>query len=110
MSTVKQITEEANQAAFASFIEGLLPKILPMIEPMMEGITEAFGDNEFIIVGKKDVKKNKVFMHIIKSNDIESFKTKKIAKSVELSDFFQKALSGEVKQYFDEIKRDIDAT
>lgn len=105
---VKETIEKGNEAAFSSFIESIVPKVLPFVNPMMKGITDSFGDDEFIIVGKKNVKQNKVFIHIIKSKDVQKFEVAKITKVIEMSEFFQKALSGEVKQYFDDIKKEIE--
>jgi len=107
MSSVKDIANQGNEIAMSSFIEGIVPKLLPYIEPMMAGIAEAFGNDEFIIVGRKNIKNNKVFIHIVKSKNVQKFEVAKISKIIELSEFFTKALSGEMKQYFDGIKNDL---
>jgi hypothetical protein len=101
MSVIKSISEDANAENMKSVVEGLLPKIMPFIQPMIEGIEKSFGEDEHMLVIRKNKKSGKVVIHAMKTTDVESFKVSKISKSILLDEFLKSLLSGNIDEVLD---------
>ena len=99
-SSVDKIMEKQKEDNMKSIIESLLPQIRPYVSPMIEGVEEAFGDNAYLCVMKRE-KDGKCYIHVIETPNIESFKVSEIKSTVKFEDFLELLLSGEIKDMFD---------
>lgn len=94
------IINKMQGALGAEFLEGVIKQLDPFIDPMIQGITESLGDDEKMILLRRNKKDGKAYVHVIDTSKVESFKIKEngIIETIAGADFIKSMLSGDLKE------------
>lgn len=100
------IVSKMQEGLGIEFLEGLIKQLDPFIDPMIQGITESLGDDEIMILLRRNKKDGKAYVHIIDTSKVESFKIKEngIIDTVAGGDFVKSMLSGNIKDLLNKEK------
>jgi len=81
------------------FLEGIIKQLDPFVEPMIQGITEALGNDEKMVLLRRNKKDGKAYVHIIDTSKVMSFQIapEGIIETVAGGDFIKSMLSGDLK-------------
>lgn len=100
------IVSKMQEGLGMEFLEGLIKQLDPFIDPMIQSITESLGDDEIMILLRRNKKDGKAYVHIIDTSKVESFKIKEngIIDTVAGGDFVKSMLSGDLKDLLNKEK------
>lgn len=108
----ESLFDKVKEDAFMSMVEGALPKIQPFIEPAMAKFSEWFGDDNKLVLIKKNVGQSPKVIILDNKNgeyEIKCGEEKKFTATPEsvigvydIADFVGKMISGEFTKQIDE--------
>lgn len=84
----------------ADFLEGIIGKIKPFIDPMLEEISNQLGDDETMVLLRKNVEHNKLYVYIIDTSKVKAFELDKdepFKQVIDGADFIEQVLSGKLE-------------
>jgi hypothetical protein len=82
----------------AGFLESIIKQLDPFIEPMITGITESLGNDETMILLRRNKADGKAYVYLIDTSKIESFKIQGegIKQTIDAGAFVKSMLSGDL--------------
>lgn len=84
----------------SGFIESIVKQLDPFIDPMLKGVTEALGDDETMILLRRNKKDGKAYVHIIDTSKVKAFSIEEdgILDTIDGANFIKSILSGDLKE------------
>lgn len=100
------IVSKMQEGLGIEFLEGLIKQLDPFIDPMIQGVTESLGDDEIMILLRRNKKDGKAYVHVIDTSKVESFKIREngIIDTIAGGDFVKSMLSGDLKNMINKEK------